>query len=433
MKKKYQILIEFLDNTIIKTPPRPEKHEEKKTKPPKLPHYERLPSIEDSGSELFSPVKTHPASRVTFNLTSVTPGSTTDTSEYNSRDNGHNDTRSENYTIKSLETTPAPVRNTSSFSVWSPQSEIKNFSSLIEVPTEHFQELEESQNAEDQALLEKELEVLDVMKRLEIVYALDLRGELNGEIVLTEAVESLLSDESVYHLYFNYFNYFKQHHRMHIMKDISISYCKFMSQNQGLVAWPLVRIGFHLAEFLIAYGQYAEVDAVLMVLISHLAQNPELDNWMCVYDCLVKIMQINNTNINFQRADWANTGIEEMARKIEMMSFGQDILDESGHWIEMSRLMQERGSIKPAFSLAQKALRVRNILKDIFNQIIRPSVLVFISTKLNMKIPFAIQEVEPTNKTRIVEALCNACRTLVLNHSAKRAQPVAIEAVKLSR
>ena len=356
MKKKYQILIEFLDNTIIQVPPRPEQLDEKKSKPPKLPHYDRLPSIEYSGSEGFSPVKTYPASRVTFNLTSVSPGSTTDTT-------GNNDTHSENYTMKSpdmSEMTPGPVRNVSSFSVWSPQNQIKNFSSLIEIPTEHFQELDESQNAEDQALLEKELEVLEVMKRLEIAYALDLRDELNGEIVLTEAVESLLTDESIYHLYFKYFNCFKQQYRMHIMKDISISYCKFMSQHQGVMAWPLVRIGFHLAEFLIAYGQYSEVDAVLLVLISHLAQNPELDNWMCIYDCLVKIMQINNTNVNFQRADWANTGIEEMARKIKLMSFGQDILDESGHWIEMSRLMQERGSIKPAFSLAQKALRVRN-------------------------------------------------------------------------
>ena len=76
MKKKYQILIEFLDNTIIQVPARPEQLVEKKSKPPKLPHYDRLPSIEYSGSEGFSPVKTYPASRVTFNLTSVSPGST---------------------------------------------------------------------------------------------------------------------------------------------------------------------------------------------------------------------------------------------------------------------------------------------------------------------------------------------------------------------
>ena len=70
-------------------------------------------------------------------------------------------------------------------------------------------------------------------------------------------------------------------------------------------------------------------------------------------------MEINNTNVNFERADWANTRAEEMARKIKLTSFGQDILDETGHMIELSRLMQERGSIKPAFALAQKALMVR--------------------------------------------------------------------------
>lgn len=37
------------------------------------------------------------------------------------------------------------------------------------------------------------------------------------------------------------------------------------------------------------------------------------------------------------------------------------------------------------------------------------------------------------NRTGIVEALCNTCRVLVLNHNAKRAQPVAIEAVRQAR
>ena len=368
VKKKYQILIEFLDNTIIQAPPR------KETKPveggkakPKLPHYDRLPSIDDSGSEVYSPTKTHPASRVTFNLNTSSPESSV--TEYQSA-NGGNITDNQSETNQKLygdinespEVTPGPVREVSGFSVWSPSNEIKNFSSLIEVPTDHFQELEDSQDAEDQALLEKELEVLEVMKRVEMVYALDMREELGGEVVLTEAVESLLSDESIYHLYFKYLNFFKQQYRMHIMKDISISYCKYMSLHKDVMAWPLVKIGFRLAEFLIAYGQYSDVDAVLMVLIGHLAQNPELDNWMGIYDCLVKIMEINNTNVNFQRADWANSGVEEMTRKIKLMSFGQDILDESKHMIEMSRLMQERGSIKPAFTLAQKALRVKKYI-----------------------------------------------------------------------
>ena len=359
VKKKYQILIEFLDNTIIQAPPRkePKPTEESKTKP-KLPHYDRLPSIDDSVSEVYSPNKTHPASRVTFNLNS-SPDSHNDVIESRSTDGGIADNQSENYTIKSPDMTPGLVREVTDFPVWSPTNEIKNFSSLIEVPTDHFQELEDSRDAEDQAQLEKESEVLEVIKRVEIVYALDLREELSGEIVLTEAVESLLSDESTYHLYFKYLNFFKQQYRMHIMKDISISYCKYMSLHKGVMAWPLVKIGFRLAEFLIAYGQYSDVDAVLMVLISHLAQNPELDNWMGIHDCLVKLMEINNTNVNFQRADWANNGVENMVHKIKLMSFGQDILDESKHMVEMSRLMQERGSIKPAFTLAQKALRVK--------------------------------------------------------------------------
>lgn len=362
VKKRYQILLEFLDNTIIQAPPRIEAKQKVAKINPKLPYYERLPSIEPT-PEIFSPMKTNPGSRVTFDLNSSSPESATDFQSANDR---NVETQSDNYIVRSPETigvTPAAgsIREVSGYLSWSPTNEIKNFSSLIEVPTEHFQELEDSADPEDQAILEKELEVLEIMKRVEVVYTLDMREELNGEIVLTEAVESMLSDDSVYHLFFKYLNNFKQEYRMHIMKDIGVSYCKYMSLNQGVMAWPLVKIGFRLAEFLIAYGLYSTVDSVLMVLIGYLAQNPELDNWMGIYDCLVKIMQINNTNANFQRADWANGGVEEMGRKIKLVSFGQDILDESGHMIEMSRLMQERGSIKPAFTLAQKALRVSTL------------------------------------------------------------------------
>ena len=208
MKKKYQILIEFLDNTIIRAPTKRnvKSSEEQKTMP-KLPHYERLPSIGDSTPEAYSPTKTHRGSRVTFNLTS-SPDSITYVTDSRSANGSVTDTQSENYTVKSPETnelTSAPAREVSSFSVWSPPNDIKNFCSLIEVPTAYFQELEESQDPEDQTLLEKELEVLEVFKRVEIVYALHMREELNGEIMLTEAVESLLSDESVYHIFFQVF------------------------------------------------------------------------------------------------------------------------------------------------------------------------------------------------------------------------------------
>ncbi len=178
--------------------------------------------------------------------------------------------------------------------------------------------------------MEKELETLEIMKRVEIVYALDSRDELPGEIILTEAVESLLSEPSTFHLFYKYLNHFRDKYRMKIAEDIAASYCQYMLKYQGTNALPFIRIGFGLAELLLGYGAYEDVESVLLSLMNYLAKNPVLENWIAMYEALVKIMEINNININFKRSDWARGMFAEMARKIKLMSFGQDILDESG-------------------------------------------------------------------------------------------------------
>ncbi len=181
--------------------------------------------------------------------------------------------------------------------------------------------------------MEKELETLEVMKRVEIVYALDSRDELPGDIILTEAVEALLSEPSTFHLFYKYLNHFRDKYQMRIAEDIAASYCQYMLKYQGSGfngARPFIRIGFGLADLLLGYGAYEDVESVLLSLMNYLAKNPVLENWIAMYEALVKIMAINNININFKRSDWARAMFTEMARKIKLMSFGQDILDESG-------------------------------------------------------------------------------------------------------
>ncbi len=351
MKKRYQILIEFLDNTIIQAPPKVTRAESvQKPAKGKLPHFQQLPSI-DSPSRADSSGKDAQDSRVA-SANSILHT----TMSHRSDDNLPSEAKTPEVNEKDI-AGASTSRIGSSYSTCTPHI-IENYSSVIEEPTEHFETLESSTDASDQVLLNMEQEVLETMKRLEVVHVLYLRDELEGEIFLSEAVASMLSDESLNHLFFKYLNQMKHKHRMNITRDICISYCNFMSTNSDAESWPLFKIGFRLANFLMGFGQYTSVEAVLLALINQMMQNPELDNWVAIFDAFVKIMEINITNVNFQRVDWANDGAEEMRRKIQMMSFGKDILDESGLRIELSKLMQERGSVKPAVSLAQQALRV---------------------------------------------------------------------------
>ncbi len=94
IKRRYQILVEFLDNTIIHPPTTrvTSNVDRKVTQKAKLPRYAPLPNIDDSGSESASPTKTHPGSRVTFNLA--------DTPAEESGTETGGDSRSGYYTVK---------------------------------------------------------------------------------------------------------------------------------------------------------------------------------------------------------------------------------------------------------------------------------------------------------------------------------------------
>ena len=47
-----------------------------------------------------------------------------------------------------------------------------------------------------------------------------------------------------------------------------------------------------------------------------------------------------------------------MSQKIKLMSFGQDLIDESSLFIELSVTHREQGSVSAAYSWAQAALKV---------------------------------------------------------------------------
>jgi hypothetical protein len=63
-------------------------------------------------------------------------------------------------------------------------------------------------------------------------------------------------------------------------------------------------------------------------------------------------------NYDFQGVQMAYNLANEMMWKIDMMSFGQDLIDKGEFYIEISTLMLEYGSANAAFGWIHKALRV---------------------------------------------------------------------------
>lgn len=48
----------------------------------------------------------------------------------------------------------------------------------------------------------------------------------------------------------------------------------------------------------------------------------------------------------------------QIGHNIKLMSFGQDLLDESALFMELSIMLREQGSLAPSYRWAQKAIKV---------------------------------------------------------------------------
>lgn len=247
-----------------------------------------------------------------------------------------------------------------------------------------FRELETSQDKYDKAQLEQEKLVLEKIRKLEIVAVLSRRKQLpeGFELCMCEAVHDVLFDTKNHHMYFKYLRMLERSD-VDLMIDIVQS---FGSVLEGMdftrvgsdTTQSAIKLGFTLMDFLGKYGYFQQAEVIMTFLLAVLNLSHSVDSWMTKYKGFVKLMHFRNMNYDFKKVQNAYGLVNEMEWQISMMSFGQDIIDKTPFYVEMSTLMLEYGSANSAYGWAQKAIKASHLYLSSVYLDKSPSYLIFI-------------------------------------------------------
>lgn len=247
-----------------------------------------------------------------------------------------------------------------------------------------FRELETSQDKYDKAQLEQEKLVLEKIRKLEIVAVLSRRKQLpeGFELCMCEAVHDVLFDTKNHHMYFKYLRTLERSD-VDLMIDIVQS---FGSVLEGMdftrvgsdTTQSAIKLGFTLMDFLGKYGYFQQAEVIMTILLAVLKLSHSVDSWMTKYKGFVKLMHFRNMNYDFKKVQNAYGLVNEMEWQISMMSFGQDIIDKTPFYVEMSTLMLEYGSANSAYGWAQKAIKASHLYLSSVYLDKSPSYLIFI-------------------------------------------------------
>ena len=203
------------------------------------------------------------------------------------------------------------------------------------------------------------------MKKLEIVTVLARRKLLpvGFELCMCDVVQEIMQEAEYYHLYFKYLKALESL-EVNLLQDILNSFYSVLKSNLKAArnsesVKQFTALAFHLVDFMTEYGYYTDAEQVMVVLMTYLSESHQLDIWMTKYHGYIKSMHLRNKNYRFSEANQAFQCAVEMTWQIRMMSFGQDLLDETEINNELSHMLLELGSINPAFSWSQNALKVQ--------------------------------------------------------------------------
>ena len=232
------------------------------------------------------------------------------------------------------------------------------------MPEKHFQRLQKSSEQVDKDHLKQENRALELMKKLEIITVLARRKLLpiGFELCMCDVVQEIMQESENYHLYFKYLKSLESM-GVNLLQDVLNSFYSVLKSNSKAArnsesVKQFTTLAFHLIDFLTDYGYFSDAENVMAVLLSFLSESHHLDIWMTKYRGFIKLMHLRNRNYRFTAANQAFQCAVEMTWQIKMMSFGQDLLDESEINNELSHMLLELGSINPAFSWSQNALKV---------------------------------------------------------------------------
>ncbi|KAL3868968.1 hypothetical protein ACJMK2_041713 [Sinanodonta woodiana] len=397
VKKRYKTLVEFLDNTLIHRPnSQSSRFSDVNTAhrkvSMKLPHYQPLP-----------PIKYQEVSEGSQNNLNLEEEQKTrhDDSELEKGAHDNNPEHEDKVSLYSQKLESMTLVK-GYFQQWIQTPD--NFRSLIQVPEEHLNRLQMSSSSVDQAQLQAETKALEKMRKLELIAVLARRKLLPSgfELCMCDIVEEILQEANMYHLYFKYFKLLLDS-EVNLLQDILTSFYNLMISNSKIprnqeTVKQFTKLSFNFVDFLTEFSYFADAERIMTHLMAFLSESHHLDIWMLKYKGYIKLMHLRNRNYDFVKANTAYRFACELKWQIQLMSFGQDILNEAYILTELSTTLLEMGSINPAFAWSQKAMKV----------------------------------LDPTDYTQIINTLCCTVMTYCSRWQIKRAETLAVEAVQMA-
>ncbi|XP_064624771.1 amyloid protein-binding protein 2-like [Lineus longissimus] len=396
-KDRYLTLIGFLDNTIIRKPMKPEKsgassmtmgsssiavitpvsEADVKVDDMKYPKYEPLPNIDKDEARKEGEDAT---------------------------DNAMRPEKGERESPERTNKDVAPMKFVFGYvHQWVPS--MPDFCSHLHEPTELFEKLEQSTDPHDRQQLNNEKDVFEKMKELELTYYMNKQGLLPKGFVLcmASAVQDVLDDLENYHMYMKYFMALKFEQNKNVLKELCGSFVALTlsagaAENAHHIDF-FRKIGFSLFALTEEFGEFLVAESLLSSLILYLSANPSIDTWRSAYEANIKLMSIRSMNYEYQLADFAYHAAMKYHHAISMMSFGQNILDESERDVALSGMMLEQGNHSSAYSWAQTAL----------------------------------QNVDKSKYANIIKIICTAARAYMAKFNVKRAKQLSVAAVQQAR
>ncbi|XP_067935551.1 amyloid protein-binding protein 2-like [Watersipora subatra] len=401
IKHRYQILVEFLDNTIIEQTGSLEKAncQTAGQQMPRFNKYQPLPDIANSASR---PPTVAAAGHRPKTLLAVEAPYMAERagSPSNIPENGWDETESaEKWTMRQLQGTKIPH----TVQYW--DEDPSGFSSVLEIPLQEIVKLEQSARAADLMLGEQERDAAGRMKQLEIAYYLWKNERANDEMVLCtcSAVLDIIQDVNNHFLHFKYFRCLSKDYDLDLALEIAYSYdevTQWLAEvNDQETCYQLVDIGLNLISFVFEFGAHEIAWQVVASLEAFLKNHTDL--WMLQFSFYVKCLSLSNSVCNLARSDEYYDRASLLRERISkaMASFGQETLDCSELFAEASILKRKLGDFGPSYTWAQKSM----------------------------------QDVDLEKKSILVNVLCTSSVAYANQWKLMRAEDLAVEAVQQAR
>ncbi|GFN93231.1 amyloid protein-binding protein 2 [Plakobranchus ocellatus] len=354
-KRRYKLLVDFLDNTVIHRPTS-QAGRFRDSMPPAqvLRGLEPLPGLKEKATSDFKHYQRLPDIGLSYeeSSTKLTRRGSENTPGMDLEDG---------FSILSLDSNRNMTLVKGFFHQWLPTPD--NFRSLIEIDPEHQQRLKASSNPADQALLVKEEMALKNMRKLETIALLASKKQLptGFELCMCDAVQDILNQPELHHLYLKHLLTLEAAN-VKLVKDICASYETVLqmldSSSMTEVVTQVVQTGLKLASMLMTINDLDKTDLVLTSTLTFLGRDTNLDAWLPRYQAYIKLMHCRNQACQPDLAQVAYFDAAQMQFQINMMSFGQSgVLHEGSMHAETSHMLLEYGSIVSALGWARRALK----------------------------------------------------------------------------